>query len=198
MTRTTCRSDRPGEGNRADPSLVRAFRLRGASGNFYQVKIGGLVGTNELTTDTSNIQTAVEEFQHPDVEASEKATARALNRPGRSRRSAPSPRDVSVVVLNGNGKAGAAANTSYLLAQKGYRVSQPPEGFQANAPDAGAVRSARRSSTRARARRAGRPRRSRGSSTRPTCERSRVTTHCGSSPTAPCSPSSSARTSRAR
>src|SRR5439155_20849448 len=40
----------------------------------------------------------------------------------------------SVVVLNGNGKAGAAANTSYLLAQKGHRVLSPPQGFQANAP----------------------------------------------------------------
>ena len=38
------------------------------------------------------------------------------------------------MVLNGNGKPGAAANTSYLLSQKGYRIHGPPEGFQANAP----------------------------------------------------------------
>jgi LytR cell envelope-related transcriptional attenuator len=68
------------------------------------------------------------------VKAPEKATNQVL--PGRRKRtkSAPSPKDVSVVVLNGNGQPGAAANTSYLLAQKGYRVIQPPEGFQANAP----------------------------------------------------------------
>ena len=56
--------------------------------------------------------------------------------PGRRKKtkSAPNPKDVSLVVLNGNGQPGAAANTSYLLAQKGYRVIQPPEGFQANAP----------------------------------------------------------------
>ncbi len=103
------------------------------SGNFFQAKIGGLTGTNDLYTDPSNIQAAVEEFQQPDVEASAKATAQALNRPLRSK-NGPSPRNVSVVVLNGNGQAGAAANTSYLLAQKGYRVIPPPEGFQANAP----------------------------------------------------------------
>ncbi len=103
------------------------------SGNFFQVKLGGLTGTNDLVTDPSNIQTAVEEFQHPDVQASAKATAQALHRRLHTK-NGPSPKNVSVVVLNGNGQAGAAANTSYQLAQKGYRVIQPPEGFQANAP----------------------------------------------------------------
>ena len=105
------------------------------SGNFFQVKIGGLVGTNELSTDPANIETAVQEFLQPDVNAPEKATEQAL--PGRRKKrqkSAPSPKNVPLVVLNGNGQPGAAANTSFLLAQKGYRVIQPPEGFQANAP----------------------------------------------------------------
>ena len=103
------------------------------AGNFFQVKIGGLTGANDLRTDPSNIQAAVAEFQHPDTQASANATAQALHlrihRPG-----GPSPKNTSVVVLNGNGVAGSAANTSYLLAQKGYRVIQPPQGFQANAP----------------------------------------------------------------
>ena len=103
------------------------------SGNFNQVKIGGLTGTNELSTDPSYIQAAVQEFLHPDVEAPQKATATALGRKLRSK-NGPSPKDISVVVLNGNGKPGAAANTSYLLGQKGYRVLGPPQGFQANAP----------------------------------------------------------------
>jgi LCP family protein required for cell wall assembly len=104
------------------------------SGNFFQVKVGGLVGTAELHTDTSNIETAVEEFQHPDTQAPEKATEQVL--PSRRRRSktGPSPKNVSVVVLNGNGLAGAAANTSYLLGQKGYAMRPPPDGYQANAP----------------------------------------------------------------
>ena len=103
------------------------------SGNFVQVKIGGLVGTNDLTTDPSNIQAAVEEFEHPDVDAPEKATAQVLHRKIR-RSPTPSPKQTSVVVLNGNGVPGSAANTSYALAQKGYAVKSPPEGFQANAP----------------------------------------------------------------
>jgi LCP family protein required for cell wall assembly len=105
------------------------------AGNFVQVKIGGITGTNDLVTDQSNIQAAVEEFLNPDTEAPEKATAQALHRKvRRTRTSAPSPKHTSVVVLNGNGVAGAAANTSYALAQKGYAVSSPPAGFQANAP----------------------------------------------------------------
>jgi LCP family protein required for cell wall assembly len=108
-----------------------AYGLPG--GNFFQVKIGGLTGTNELRTDLANVQEAVEEFQHPDVDAPKKATAQALHR-NLDKNTGPSPKNVSVVVLNGNGQAGAAANTSYLLGQKGYRVGSPPEGFQANAP----------------------------------------------------------------
>jgi LCP family protein required for cell wall assembly len=105
------------------------------SGNFFQAKIGGLTGTNELHTDPANIQTAVQEFLQPDVEAPEKATAAATGRKLKQRGGrAPSPKNTSVVVLNGNGVAGSAANTSYLLGQKGYRVISPPEGFQANAP----------------------------------------------------------------
>jgi LCP family protein required for cell wall assembly len=111
------------------------FAYEMPAGNFFQVKIAGLTGTNELTTATSNIDEAIAEFVHPDVEAPGKATDQVL--PGqrkRKKKAAPSPKDVSLVVLNGNGQPGAAANTSYLLAQKGYRVGQPPEGFQANAP----------------------------------------------------------------
>ena len=111
------------------------FAYEMPAGNFFQVKIGGLTGTNELSTATSNIETAIAEFLHPDVNAPDKATDNVL--PGRRKKkknTAPSPKNVSLVVLNGNGQPGAAANTSYLLAQKGYRVNQPPEGFQANAP----------------------------------------------------------------
>ena len=102
------------------------------SGNFVQVKIAGLTGTNELHTDQSNIDTAVQEFTHLDTLAPAKATAQVLHRRLRTK-NGPSPRNTTVVVLNGNGHPGAAANTSYLLGQKGYRVGQPPPGFQANA-----------------------------------------------------------------
>jgi LCP family protein required for cell wall assembly len=103
------------------------------SGHFYQVKLGGLTGMNELHADQSSIDSAVSEFLKPDVDASEKATAVALRRRARLR-SGPSPRNVTVVALNGNGVEGAAANASYQLAQRGYRVIGPPEGLLANAP----------------------------------------------------------------
>jgi len=103
------------------------------SGHFYQVKLGGLTGMNELHADTASIQSAVSEFVKPDVDASVKATAVALRRRARLR-SGPSPRNVSVVALNGNGVEGAAANASYQLSQRGYRVIGPPEGLLANAP----------------------------------------------------------------
>jgi LCP family protein required for cell wall assembly len=125
-----------GGGKGVDPDTLKSYLLFAyglPAGNFFQVKIGGLTGSNELRTDASNIQAAVDEFEHPDIEAPRKATAQALHR-NLSKKTGPRPKSVSIVVLNGNGRAGAAANTSYLLAQKGYRVISPPEGFQANAP----------------------------------------------------------------
>jgi hypothetical protein len=48
--------------------------------------------------------------------------------------SAPPPGRTSIVVLNGNGITGSAANASYLLSRRGYRTLPPPEGVLANAP----------------------------------------------------------------
>jgi len=69
----------------------------------------------------------------PDVDAAEKATAVALRRRARLK-GGLSPRNVSVVALNGNGVPGAAANANYQLGQRGYRVFAPPEGLSADAP----------------------------------------------------------------
>jgi LCP family protein required for cell wall assembly len=103
------------------------------SGHFFQVKIGGLTGMNELYADPANIRSAVTEFTKPDVDAPAKATAVALRRRARLT-SGPSPRNVSIVALNGNGVPGAAANANYELAQRGYRVIAPPPGLSADAP----------------------------------------------------------------
>jgi hypothetical protein len=46
----------------------------------------------------------------------------------------PPPDKTSVTVLNGNGIAGAATNASYLLGQRGYVMTVPPGGAQADAP----------------------------------------------------------------
>jgi LCP family protein required for cell wall assembly len=127
-------------GNEAlDPDEMRGwalFALQLPPGRVYQSKIGGLSGYAQLTTDPSNIQAAVEEFQTPDVNAGEKATAAALGqRPKVAGASAPPPARTSLVVLNGNGVTGSAANASYLLTRRGYRTLPPPEGVLANAPN---------------------------------------------------------------
>jgi LCP family protein required for cell wall assembly len=126
-------------GNKAlDPDEMRAwafFALELPAGRVFQSKIGGLSGYAQLTTDPSNIQAAVEEFQSPDVNAGEKATAAALGqRPKIAGSRAPAPRRTSIVVLNGNGITGSAANAGYLLGRRGYPILPPPEGVLANAP----------------------------------------------------------------
>ena len=125
-----------------EPDEFRAwafFALQLPPGRIFQSKIGGFYGSgtagDPLRTDGSNIQTAVEEFQSPDVVAGEKATAAALGqRPRLPGAKAPPPGRTSMVVLNGNGVTGSAANASYLLGQRGYRTLPPPEGVIANAP----------------------------------------------------------------
>jgi LCP family protein required for cell wall assembly len=121
-----------------DPGVVRSwafFALKLPPRHVFQSKIENLVGYAQLTTDPSNIQAAVEEFQSPDVDAGEKATAAALGqRPRLPGSKAPPPRRTSIVVLNGNGITGSAANATYLLSRRGYRMLTPPEGVLANAP----------------------------------------------------------------
>jgi len=132
-------------GNAAlDPDEFRAwafFALQLPTGRVFQSKIEGLSGYAQLTTDPSNIRAAVEEFETPDINAGEKATAAALGqRPKLPGVSAPPPSRTSIVVLNGNGITGSAANASYLLGRRGYRTLPPPEGVLANAPKPWRVR----------------------------------------------------------
>jgi hypothetical protein len=130
-------------GNQAlDPDVVRAwafFGLQLPPGRVFQSKIGGITGAgvagDPLLTDPANIREAVEEFQTPDVQAPEKAAAAALGqRPRIAGAKAPAPSRTSIVVLNGNGITGSAANASYLLGQRGFHTVPPPEGVLANAP----------------------------------------------------------------
>jgi len=104
-------------------------------GHLFQVKIGGLSGYNELTTDSSNIQSAVQSFMNPDVEASTTATEVATGKRIRPRQRTIAPSQVTLTVLNGNGRAGSASNANYLLGQKGYKTVLPASGQPANAPN---------------------------------------------------------------
>jgi LCP family protein required for cell wall assembly len=106
------------------------------AGNVFQTKIDiscyGETATFAVTASQECIDEAVAEFSRPDVEAPEKATNAALGR--RPRTDAPRPADTTVVVLNGNGVPGAAADASYQLSQQGYATQEPANGAAANAP----------------------------------------------------------------
>ena len=78
------------------------------SGHFFQSKIGGLQGTNELYASTENVAQAVRDFETPDVEAPRNATAVAFGRKAAGVKTLP-PSRISISVLNGNGVAGAAS-----------------------------------------------------------------------------------------
>ena len=101
-------------------------------GRVFQTRIEGLEGTSELTTDSANITRAVQAFEHPDVDSSEKATAVALGE--KLRRQAPAPNSTTITVLNGNGVSGSASTAGYLLGQRSYEILTPPNGLPANAP----------------------------------------------------------------
>ncbi len=128
-----------GGGDELDVSTLLSYALFAYGlppGRFFQSKIDGLEGYAELTTATENIQRAVQEFSHPDVESPQKATAVALGetRKAKAKKKVPLPAETSITVLNGNGITGSASTASYLLSQRGYRMVYPPDGRPANAP----------------------------------------------------------------
>ena len=57
---------------------------------------------------------------NPDPNAAERAANSALG--GKTKAKAPRPSEVTVEVLNGNGKAGSADDAAYLLGRRGYRT----------------------------------------------------------------------------
>jgi LCP family protein required for cell wall assembly len=101
-------------------------------GHVFQSRIEGLEGSSDLTTAETNIDRAVQQFAHPDVDSSQKATAVALGE--KIKRKAPPARETTVTVLNGNGIEGSATNAGFLLGQRGYQILTPPNGIAANAP----------------------------------------------------------------
>jgi LCP family protein required for cell wall assembly len=105
-------------------------------GHVFQPSIpaGDLSGYAELTTSSSVIQQAVNEFSNPDVQSSKSANAAALGK--KIKQKTPPPSSVTLTVVNGNGVAGAAANASYLLGQRGYKAVPPPNNLDPNIPTA--------------------------------------------------------------
>jgi LCP family protein required for cell wall assembly len=104
-------------------------------GGYCQAKIAGLTGYSDLTTDPSNITAAVQQFMAPCGKQAGEANAAALNLKVKAPKvTVPKPAQTSIVVLNGNGVAGAAADANYRLLQRGYKMQQPIGGQLANAP----------------------------------------------------------------
>ena len=90
------------------------------AGNFFQARIGGLEGTNELVASSTSIQTAVRDFLNPDLDAAERATNVAQGK--KPKDSAPEPSKVTIEVLNGNGVDGSASEGAAELANRGYKT----------------------------------------------------------------------------
>jgi polyisoprenyl-teichoic acid--peptidoglycan teichoic acid transferase len=110
------------------------FALTLPGGHFFQDKIENVTGNSVTYTDPQNIQTALYQFTHPDVQSSKAANAAALGTKLKPKVKAPSPDKTSILVLNGNGVAGSAANGSYLLHERGYVTLLPPGDLSPNAP----------------------------------------------------------------
>ncbi len=102
------------------------------AGHVFQDKIENVVCGLGCTASSDEIAKAVASFSNPDVESSKAANAAALGR--KLKQKAPPVSSVTVTVLNGSGVAGVAADTSYLLGQRGYKVLTPPNGLEPNAP----------------------------------------------------------------
>ena len=125
-----------GEGGRAlQGDQVISYALFAQSlpgGHLFQDKIENVVCSLGCQASTADIQAAVATFQNPDVQSSKVANAVALG--NKVKLKAPPVSSVTLTVLNGSGVTGAAANTSYLLSQRGYRTLTPPNGLQADVP----------------------------------------------------------------
>ncbi len=105
-------------------------------GHVFQPRISqsDLSGYAELNATAGAVQQAVNEFENPDVGSSKAANAAALGK--KVKQAAPPPSSVTMTVVNGNGVAGAAANASYILAQRGYKTVPPPNNLDPNIPAA--------------------------------------------------------------
>jgi LCP family protein required for cell wall assembly len=117
-------------------STIRRYALFAyglPSGNFFQSKIQNLTGTNELSASPSDIAAAVHDFETPDVQAPQKATAVAFGRKAAGIK-APVPSHVTIDVLNGNGVTGSASSAAYELGQRSYRIVVPASSADRNAP----------------------------------------------------------------
>jgi len=100
------------------------------TGHLFQDRIENVLCGLGCTASNTDIANAVQTFSNPDVQSSKAANAAALGT--KLKEKAPPPSSVTVTVLNGSGVAGVAANTSYLLGQRGYKLLVPPNNLDPN------------------------------------------------------------------
>ena len=112
------------------------------SGHLFRDSISNLQpygpSNAELIAATPDIQTAVNQFEHPDITEAARANAIALGeKPPAPKAAALKPSQVSTLVLNGTQIAGLARDTSYKLAINGFHTDQLPPTVLADAPSQG-------------------------------------------------------------
>jgi LCP family protein required for cell wall assembly len=96
------------------------------------------VANAELITSTTNIQNAVDAFDHPDVTQAARSTAAALGEKPKLPKGPPlKPGDITALVLNGTTIPGLARDTSYKLSLAGFHAVQLPPTVLADAPSQG-------------------------------------------------------------
>ena len=109
-------------------------------GHLFRVNIENLqscgIQNAQLCGTTSDIQTAVDTFLHPDVTLATRANDAALGIKPKAKKKVVTlkPSQISTLVLNGTTLAGLARDTSYKLAVAGYKTVALPPAIPANLP----------------------------------------------------------------
>jgi LCP family protein required for cell wall assembly len=122
-----------GDISRTDILKYAYFAYKLPPGHFFQPKLNGVTGTNELHASQAEINAAVHQFMNPNVKSSELATESIL---GGHKRKGPrvAAKRITVSVLNGNHVPGSAASARAQLKKRGFRTIQPVNPLAANAP----------------------------------------------------------------
>ena len=93
------------------------------------------IANAELIASPTDIQNAVDAFEHPDVTQAARSTAVALGRKPKAPKGPPLKADqVTTLVLNGTTIPGLARDTSYKLSIAGFHPVQLPPNVLADAP----------------------------------------------------------------
>ena len=111
-------------------------------GHLFRVSVENLqpygIGAAELVAPTSDVQTAVDSFMHPDVTQATRSTDVALGRKPKKPKGPPlKSSEITTLVLNGTTIPGLARDTSYSLSVAGFHTVQLPPSILADAPSQG-------------------------------------------------------------